>query len=405
MKALRSFTVRPSLPSQLGALEALADEPAVGVGRPDPRSLPLGRPRAVGRPASNDPMHLLGLVGRERLDSLAADPGFMRFLDEVFTELTAISRSRAGSKPARTARRFVALRTSRRSSGSPKRCRSTRAASVCSPAITSRRVPISAFRSSASGCSTATGTSARSCRSTGGSRSAIPTSTRTRWPSRDAKETRIQVDLAGQRLIAQVWRADVGRVPLYLLDADVDENPDDMRQVTDRLYGGRRRASLAPGDPPRHRRCARAASTRCSDARCFHNQRRATRVSSGSNAFVRPSSNRACRTPRRSRPCGPRRSSRPTRPCPRGSTAFPPELIEKYFSGWAAECGLSVPQLMNLGHRLGDPPTERFQHGGDGPPARGPLERGCRSCTATSAARCSAICGPMCRPRRSPSPR
>ena len=49
---------------------------------------------------------------------------------------------------------------------------------------------------------------------------------------------RVTLDLAGEPLVAQVWRADVGRVPLYLLDADVDENPPEMRTITDRLYGG-----------------------------------------------------------------------------------------------------------------------------------------------------------------------
>jgi starch phosphorylase len=43
---------------------------------------------------------------------------------------------------------------------------------------------------------------------------------------------------------AQVWRADVGRVPLYLLDTDVDGNPDWARTITDRLYGGDRRHRL-----------------------------------------------------------------------------------------------------------------------------------------------------------------
>ena len=37
---------------------------------------------------------------------------------------------------------------------------------------------------------------------------------------------------------AQVWLAQVGRVKLYLLDADVDANDDELRGVTDRLYGG-----------------------------------------------------------------------------------------------------------------------------------------------------------------------
>jgi glycogen phosphorylase len=37
---------------------------------------------------------------------------------------------------------------------------------------------------------------------------------------------------------ARVWRADVGRVPLFLLDSDVPENRPEDRHITDRLYGG-----------------------------------------------------------------------------------------------------------------------------------------------------------------------
>ena len=43
---------------------------------------------------------------------------------------------------------------------------------------------------------------------------------------------------------ARVWRAQVGRIPLYLLDTDVDGNPDWARAITDRLYGGDRRHRL-----------------------------------------------------------------------------------------------------------------------------------------------------------------
>ncbi len=42
----------------------------------------------------------------------------------------------------------------------------------------------------------------------------------------------------GQVLWARIWRADIGRVPLLLLDSDIEHNPDDLRGVTDRLYGG-----------------------------------------------------------------------------------------------------------------------------------------------------------------------
>src|SRR5699024_12530417 len=43
---------------------------------------------------------------------------------------------------------------------------------------------------------------------------------------------------AGRELHAQVWLARVGRVPLLLLDTDVDSNDEDLRDTTDRPYGG-----------------------------------------------------------------------------------------------------------------------------------------------------------------------
>jgi glycogen phosphorylase len=50
---------------------------------------------------------------------------------------------------------------------------------------------------------------------------------------------RVCVGLAdGAALSAQIWVAQVGRVPLLLLDSYVEENEPDLREVTDRLYGG-----------------------------------------------------------------------------------------------------------------------------------------------------------------------
>jgi starch phosphorylase len=43
---------------------------------------------------------------------------------------------------------------------------------------------------------------------------------------------------AGRQLSAQVWVAQVGRIPLLLLDSYVEENEADLNEVTDRLYGG-----------------------------------------------------------------------------------------------------------------------------------------------------------------------
>ncbi|MFP3987795.1 alpha-glucan family phosphorylase [Streptomyces sp. E11-3] len=60
-------------------------------------------------------------------------------------------------------------------------------------------------------------------------------------PLREADGTAAQVTLAlpgGRSLRAHVWLAQVGRVPLLLLDSDVEDNDLGDRDVTDRLYGG-----------------------------------------------------------------------------------------------------------------------------------------------------------------------
>ena len=54
----------------------------------------------------------------------------------------------------------------------------------------------------------------------------------------DGAPVRVTVGLGGRELAAQVWVAQVGRVPLLLLDSYVEENDTDLREVTDRLYGG-----------------------------------------------------------------------------------------------------------------------------------------------------------------------
>ncbi len=49
---------------------------------------------------------------------------------------------------------------------------------------------------------------------------------------------KIEVPLGGRTLWAQVWVAQVGRVPLLLMDSDVEQNGGPERETTDRLYGG-----------------------------------------------------------------------------------------------------------------------------------------------------------------------
>lgn len=55
----------------------------------------------------------------------------------------------------------------------------------------------------------------------------------------DGQQLRVHVTLPGGREVQiAVWLVQVGRVPLLLLDTDVEGNDEEARAITDRLYGG-----------------------------------------------------------------------------------------------------------------------------------------------------------------------
>ena len=57
----------------------------------------------------------------------------------------------------------------------------------------------------------------------------------------DGTPLTIAVDLAGREVFAQIWRVQVGRVPLYLLDTNIARNSRvEDRELTNQLYGGDR---------------------------------------------------------------------------------------------------------------------------------------------------------------------
>ncbi|HEU5361547.1 MAG TPA: alpha-glucan family phosphorylase [Candidatus Deferrimicrobiaceae bacterium] len=56
----------------------------------------------------------------------------------------------------------------------------------------------------------------------------------------NGKSIRIEVELAGEKVQARIWRVQIGRIPLYLLDTNVKENSPRAREITGTLYGGDR---------------------------------------------------------------------------------------------------------------------------------------------------------------------
>ncbi len=60
----------------------------------------------------------------------------------------------------------------------------------------------------------------------------------------DGERLVITVPIAAETLHAYVWKVDIGRVQLYLLDATHPSNSPELHNLTDRLYGGDRRIRI-----------------------------------------------------------------------------------------------------------------------------------------------------------------
>ena len=60
----------------------------------------------------------------------------------------------------------------------------------------------------------------------------------------EGKPLTINVEILGRTVYARIWRIDIGRVKLFLMDTDVPENNEYDRTITERLYGGDRETRI-----------------------------------------------------------------------------------------------------------------------------------------------------------------
>ena len=161
----------------------------------------------------------------------------------------------------------------------------------------------------------------------------------------------VHVDLAGVDVIVRVWRVDVGRIPLYLLDTNVATNPPEAIAVTDRLYGGdeqhRLRQEIVLGIGG-----VRALRALGIHPQVFHTNEghagflgleRIREWIDGGLSFaeaieaVRAGSVFTTHTP-----------------VPAGIDQFPLELFERYFASFAEQCGVTFARLVELGQGASD---------------------------------------------------
>ena len=55
---------------------------------------------------------------------------------------------------------------------------------------------------------------------------------------KDGRPVEVSIETRWGQISARVWHLSVGRISLYLLDTDVENNTDEIRNLTSRLYGG-----------------------------------------------------------------------------------------------------------------------------------------------------------------------
>lgn len=178
-------------------------------------------------------------------------------------------------------------------------------------------------------------------------------STRVVYPRQDFNELpitdtkgAISVPVGRRQVLAKIWRAQVGRVPLFLLDTDLPENTPRDRAITERLYGGdqemriRQEILLGVGGVL----ALQAMNTRSS---VFH-------LNEGHAAFCNLERLRQLRQSGRTfeRAIEQIRASSvftTHTPVPAGHDRFPPNLLMKYFGPQLDALRISRDDLLALG--------------------------------------------------------
>ena len=246
MRAIRRFTVRPVLPEPLAPLSDLALNLRWSW-QPETQDVFATLDPEVWRESGHDPVKTLGAVPASRFQELASDRKFLRMLGIAQADLEQYL----------TGDRWFQKQVARGATGLP------RAIAYFSPefGITSVLPQYSGGLGILAGDHLKTasdlgvpligvgllyrhGYFKQALSRAGWQQETYPVLDPDGLPITPLRESdrslaRVRISLPGdQELAARIWVAQVGRVPLLLLDTDLEENEEHLREVTDRLYGG-----------------------------------------------------------------------------------------------------------------------------------------------------------------------
>ena len=168
----------------------------------------------------------------------------------------------------------------------------------------------------------------------------------------------VAMDFPGRRTHARIWRAQVGRVPLYLLDTNVPQNSESDRGITGSLYGGDSELRLQQEIVLGVGGLRALAALGIKPAVCHMNE--------GHSAFLGFERTRQLMheyglpfyEARQLAASGNLFTTHT--PVPAGFDLFDAALMAKYYGPWAEQFGLPFDRIMAYGRANQSDPNERF---------------------------------------------
>ena len=177
-------------------------------------------------------------------------------------------------------------------------------------------------------------------------------------PVRRVEGVELEAPIGNRTVKIAVWRAQVGRVPLFLLDTDLEANPPDLRNITDRLYvpepDRRLRQEIVLGIGG-----VRALRALGVEATVFH-------LNEGHSFLCAMERIRELRASRQMTLEEARLVARAGivftthTPIAAGSDYFEPGLVWDLLSPYLAQVGISFDRFMDLGRQRPGDPRERL---------------------------------------------
>lgn len=173
----------------------------------------------------------------------------------------------------------------------------------------------------------------------------------------EGKDLKITVDYPERKLYLKVWKINVGRIKLYLMDSDIDENSEEDKKVTLQLYGGdqdmriKQEIVLGMGG-------VKLLKTLGLNPTVYH-------MNEGHSSFLTLELIKDLMEEKKisfemAKDITTSKTVFTTHtPVPAGNDIFPLDLVEKYFKDFWPKIGLSREEFLKLGMK----PTEKLDNG------------------------------------------